>query len=74
MEWVLGVVPVPAGADSGPAAAAAGEASGAGADDWAAAWLAAKRAADLVSLGGMGSAWGCPGGSRWASPPAVGWY
>lgn len=53
-DWVLGVEPVPAGADGGPAAAG----SGAGADGGAAAWLAAKRAADLVSLGGMRSACG----------------
>lgn len=58
VDWELGVGPVPAGGAAGVSAAAT---SGAGADGWAAAWLAAKRAADLVSLGGMGSAWGVSG-------------
>lgn len=55
VDWELRVGPVPAGGTAGVSAAAT---SGAEADGWAAAWLAAKRAADLVSLGGMGSAWG----------------
>ena len=58
VDWVFEVWPVPVGAGSAPAAAA----SGAGADDWLAAWLAAKRAADLVSLGDMRSACACSGG------------
>lgn len=51
--WVLEVEPVPAGV-VGRSAGAAG--SGAEAEGCAAAWLAARRAADLVSLSGMGSA------------------
>lgn len=54
----LEVGPVPATADGGSPAAA----SGAGADVWKAAWFAAKRAADLVSLGDIRSACGV---SRW---------
>lgn len=64
VDWELGVGPVPAGGAAGVSAAAT---SGAGANGWAAAWLAAKRAADLVSLCGDGAAL-CAGAAARLSP------